>query len=128
MGTWQLSPFGLICGFARVTAVALVYNGAQEAPASKRGPAASAAWADERVDHARTRYRQHGVHAAVHEPGDAHDARAGVLLRRARRPEERPRDHDAELRVDGLDDHHLVRRRLLAVLFWRRRRDHRQPR
>ena len=44
----------------------------------------------------------------LREPGHADDAGPGVLLRRAGRARERPRHHDPELRLDGLDDRALV--------------------
>src|SRR6202142_320953 len=71
------------------------------------------------VGHAWARHRQHRLHARLHEPGHAHDARLGVLLRRAGRPQERAGDHDPELRLHGLDDRDLVRGGLLAVLLRR---------
>src|SRR5262245_18696698 len=60
-----------------------------------------------------SRYGKHWLHAALLQPGDAHDAWAGLLLRWPRRPEERPGHHDPELRLHGLDDGALVGLRLL---------------
>src|SRR6185436_488284 len=77
---------------------------------SVRAPAAG-------VCDAAPRHGKHGVHAPLFESRDVHDSRACVLLRRPRRPEERAGDHDAELRLDGLDDGDLVRLRLLALLL-----------
>src|SRR5205809_6803200 len=45
----------------------------------------------------RCRYGRHRIHARVGRAGDAHDARAGVLLWRHGSPQERPRHDDAEL-------------------------------
>ena len=53
-------------------------------------------------------HRQHRVHDPLLQPRHADDAGPGVLLRRAGRAEERPRHHDPELRLHGLDDGPLV--------------------
>ncbi len=66
--------------------------------------------------HAEHRYRQYWLHAFVLQPGDAHDAGAGVFLRRAGEPEKRAGHHDSKLRIDGLDDRHLVAVWFFAVL------------
>ena len=54
------------------------------------------------------RHRQYRLHARGHQPGHADDARAGLLLRRPGRAQERPGHHDPELRLHGRDHHHLV--------------------
>ena len=82
---------------------------------------------------ATSRYWQYRLHASVREFGDADDAGAGILLWRTRRTKECARDHDAELRLDGLDHCVVVGLRIFA-LFLRRSeerhrlfRNHRQP-
>src|SRR5207249_5498063 len=101
-------------------------------PADANGPLASATWPESnptgRTLRAAARHRQHRVHAVVQQPRDAHDAGPRVLLWRARRPQERARDHDPELRLALLDDGRMVRLRLLALLLGRRGLRDRQPR
>src|SRR5215212_4579192 len=60
------------------------------------------------------RHRKYGIHAPRDQLGHADDPWTGLLLWWARRSQERPRDHDAELHLDGSDDDRLVGGRLLA--------------
>src|SRR6266478_1927657 len=46
--------------------------------------------------HVTSRYWKYRFHAPVCEPGDADDARVGILLWRTRRTKERARHHDAK--------------------------------
>ena len=76
----------------------------------------------------RDQHRGHCLRSHQRRPGDGHDARACVLLRRPRPSQELPGDHDAELHLDGRRDRRLGGRRLLAGLLRGQRRVHRQPR
>src|SRR4029453_17282567 len=62
------------------------------------GPAGSRVWLlsppSTRRPHSPPGHGQHGLHAAVQQPGHADDSGLGVLLWRPRRPEERPHHHD----------------------------------
>ena len=60
-------------------------------------------------------HRQYGFYDSLGEPGHAHDSRLGIFLRRTRGQEERARDHDAELCLDGRDHGALGARWLLHV-------------
>src|SRR2546423_13606155 len=74
--------------------------------------------------HVTSRYWQHCLHAPVRQPGHVDDTGAGLFLRRTCWKEERPRHHDAKLRLDGLDHGVVVGLRIFALLLGRSKERH----